>query len=176
MNLVWGKLEPGQTSLVTFDPCAQCRGEGIIIDAVWRGGAGTLIRHVTCSADWPRPARNSHKMSTANTLKEILVTHSLDEESLKRKLSDEHRQELAKSVNDWKVVGSVIGFTQEQIKTIDDECASEEQKKTALFSQWTERYGEEATYFKLAELLFDGEQRDLLKELCSISSASTASG
>ena len=117
-------------------------------------------------------------MSTANhTLKEILVTNNLDEESLKQKLSDEHRQELAKKINDWKVVGSVIGFTQEKIKTIDDDPdASEEQKKTALLIQWTERHGEEASYFKLAELLFDGEQRDLLKELCSIFSTPTASG
>ena len=120
-------------------------------------------------------------MSTPNTLKEILVTHNLDEESLKRKLSDEHRKELARRVNDWKAVGSVVGFTQEQIKTIDDEYASEEQKKTALFVQWTERHGEEASYFKLAEMLFVGELRDLLNVMCSIlsqtvHSPSTVSG
>lgn len=111
-------------------------------------------------------------MSTASTLKEVLAVHGLSEQSLKRKLSRDYRKQFTNRVGEWKALGSVIGFTQEQITTIDDEYENEEQKKTTLFIQWTDRHGEEATYLKLAELLFAGELRDLLNDLCSIMSPS----
>ena len=108
----------------------------------------------------------------SNNLDDFLTAHRLDRRDLRRICSKEHRDEFAKRIRDWKAVGAVLGFTQEQLDAIDAEHNSEEQKKTILFDQWSEDNGEKATYLKLAELLFAG-QLNLLQELCLILASAT---
>ena len=104
----------------------------------------------------------------ATSLKEILITHGLNEKDLGEICSNEHRDELTKTITDWKAVGAALGFTQEELDIIDSGFPSEEQKKTALLFQWSMRDKKEATYFRLAEYLFAGRLLYLLDELCRI--------
>ena len=104
-------------------------------------------------------------MST--TLSDILAVHGLDENDLRRTLSKEHRQELTERIENWKAVGAVLGFDQDELDVIDQEYENVQQKKTNLLVQWIVRHRGEAT-LKLAEQLFTGERMDLLKDLCSI--------
>ena len=111
-------------------------------------------------------------MSTSfMSFEEILAIHRLSERDLSQVCSKEHRDELTKRINDWKVVGTALGFTQEQLDIIDNSFEGEEQKKTVLFVQWSMRDGKEATYFNLAKLLFAGGLLDLLQELCVLLTA-----
>ena len=105
-------------------------------------------------------------MSTS--LSEILVTHGLDESVLKRILSKEDRQELCERIKEWKTVGVALGFTQEELDIIDDQYENDERKKNNLFWKWIVKHRREATYLKLAQVLFDGELTDLLEDLCAI--------
>ena len=86
-------------------------------------------------------------------MEETLAIHRLDEGDLDQICSKEHREEFTKRIKDWKVVGIVLGFTQEHLGSIDNCFQSEEKKKTVLLFQWIVRDGEEATYLKLAKLL-----------------------
>ena len=103
-------------------------------------------------------------MSTS--FEEILVIHRLSEGDLSQVCSKEHRDELAKRINDWKAVGAALGFTQEQLDIIDSGYDTVDQKKTALFVQWSMRDGKEATYLNLTKLIFARGMLDLLQELC----------
>ena len=111
-------------------------------------------------------------MST--TLSEILAVHGLDENDLKRTLSKEHRQELTERIENWKALGAVLGFDQDELDFIDQEYENVQQKKTNLFVQWIVRHRGEATCLKLADQLFNGERMDLLKELCGILASDTS--
>ena len=113
-------------------------------------------------------------MATRSNLEEILAIHGLEERDLDQKCSIEHREEFAKRIKNWKVVGAALGFTQEELDMIDSGFPSEEQKKTALLFQWSMRDKKEATYLNLAKLLFAGEQLDLLQVLCSIIAKATS--
>ena len=110
-------------------------------------------------------------MSTS--LSEILATHGLHENALKRAVAKEDKLELAKRINDWKAVGVALGFTQEDLDLYDDAFETDELKKNNIIIQWTVKHRKEATYFKLAQILFDGGLRDLLKDLCVLSKKST---
>ena len=110
-------------------------------------------------------------MSTS--LSEILVTHGLDESVLKRILSKEDRQELCSRIKEWKAVRVALGFTQEELDIIDDQYENDERKKNNLFWKWIVKHRREATYLKLAQVLFDGGLRDLLGELCAILTKAT---
>ena len=110
-------------------------------------------------------------MSTS--LSEILATHGLHENALKRTVAKEDKLELAKRINDWKAVGVALGFTQEELDLYDDAFDTDELKKNNIIIQWTIKYRKEATYFKLAQVLFDGGIKDLLKDLCAILMKST---
>ena len=102
----------------------------------------------------------------ATSLEEILAIHRLEESDLNRICSKEHREEFTKRIKQWKAVGAALGFTQEHLESIDNCFQSEEKKKTVLLFQWIMRDGKEATYLKLAKLLFAGELLDVLRELC----------
>ena len=108
-----------------------------------------------------------YKCLKMSKLDDILTARHLDRRDLQRVCSKVHRDEFSKRIRDWKAVGTALGLSQEQLDAIDAAHESEEQKKTILFDQWSERDGEKATYLKLAEVLFAG-QLDLLQELCSI--------
>ena len=107
-------------------------------------------------------------MATTGTrcLEEILAIHCLSEGDLNQIYSKEHRDELINKIKDWKVVGAALGFSQKELDLIDSGYENDNQKKTGLFVQWSMRDGEEATYLKLANVLFAGKQLDLLQELC----------
>ena len=107
-------------------------------------------------------------MATRSNLEEILAIHRLDEGDLNQVCSKESRDEFTKRIKNWKAVGAALGFTQEDLDLIDSEYEHDDQKKTTLFLQWRMRDGKEATYLKLAKLLFAGEMLDLLQVLCGI--------
>ena len=114
-------------------------------------------------------------MATSSTaLSEILAVHGLDEIDLRRTLSKEHRQKLTERTENWKAVGAVLGFDQDELDIIDQEYENVQQKKTNLFVQWIVQHRGEATYLKLAEQLFTGERMDLLKDLCGILASDTS--
>ena len=114
-------------------------------------------------------------MATSSTaLSEVLAVHGLDENDLMRTLSKEHRQELTERIENWKAVGAVLGFDQDELDVIDQEYENVQQKKTNLFVQWIVRHRGEATILKLAEQLFTGEKMDLLKDLCGILASDTS--
>ena len=114
-------------------------------------------------------------MATSSTaLSEILAVHGLSENGLRRTLSKEHRQELTERIENWKAVGAVLGFDQDELDVIDQEYENVQQKTTNLFVQWIVRHRGEATCLKLAEQLFTGEKMDLLKDLCGILASDTS--
>ena len=69
---------------------------------------------------------------------------------------------------DWKLAGHYLGFPQLKLHTIQVENESEEQRRVALLETWAEVEGEKATYFKLAEALFEYGRRDLVEHLCKM--------
>ena len=114
-------------------------------------------------------------MATKSSLKHILAAYRLNERDLKQTCSKEHRDEFATRILDWKAVGAVLGFTQEELDMIDGEHEDDDQKKSTLLFQWSIRFGKEATYLKLAKHLFAEALLDLLQQLCTILSKATTS-
>ena len=107
------------------------------------------------------------------SLSEILATHGLVENVLKRTVTKEDKLKLAKRIQDWKVVGVTLGFVQEDLDLYDDAFETDELKKNNIIIQWTVKHRREATYLKLAQALFDGGLRDLLEDLCDILTEAT---
>ena len=105
----------------------------------------------------------------ATSFEEILATHCLSERYLDRICSEEHRDELAKRMKDWKAVGAVLEFTRIKLDMMDSAgFINEEQKRTTLLRQWSVREKENATYLNLAKSLFAGGLVDLFQELCGL--------
>ena len=105
-------------------------------------------------------------MATSSSFEEILAIHCLCEENLTRICLKEHKDEFAKRIKDWKVVGAALGFTREELDMIDSNpFTNEEQKKAALLFQWSMREKKNSTYLSLAKSLFAGGLLDLLQEL-----------
>ena len=100
---------------------------------------------------------------------EILSSYGLEKKALDRRCSDGHRRNFALTFSEWRVVGDLLHFADEDLDAIDRSNSTEAQKKTALLDFWTERDGEEATYLKLAEALIAGQHRDLVESLCKLS-------
>ena len=107
-------------------------------------------------------------------LGEILDNHKLQEQDLIGKCPREIRNKIALKLTDWKVFGHILLIPKETLVSIDVDNHTEDQKRIALLDSWHQREGKDATYFKLAEKLYEHDRRDLVNHLCELTGKSKA--
>lgn len=100
------------------------------------------------------------------SLDEIIERHGLTLSHLQQKCPREVNVEIAAKLVDWEMIGTYLNFGQEKQTAIFRENSTEDQRKVALFDAWSARDGEDATYFKLADVLHRRQRRDLVELLC----------
>ena len=100
------------------------------------------------------------------TLDEILYRHGLEKKHLERKIPAEMRLELLPLLDDWKMTGYYLGFTEQNLNDIEVDNPSEERRRMALLNEWEQRHGEEATYLKLAEAFHHRQKIAAVERLC----------
>lgn len=100
------------------------------------------------------------------TLDEILSRHGLEKKHLERKIPAEMILELAQLLDDWKMIGYYLGFTEQNLSDIQIDNHNEEHRRVALLNKWEQRQGEEATYLKLAEAFHHRQKIAAVERLC----------
>ena len=98
----------------------------------------------------------------------ILQVQGVERRHLDLTVDQDIKLRISEKILDWKMVGRYLNFRREQLKAIDRDHDSEDQRKAALFDAWSERDGSGATCLKLAEVLYRRERRDLVELLCEL--------
>ena len=106
------------------------------------------------------------RQEEAPTLDDLLSRHGVERKQLERKISAEMILEMAQLLDDWKMTGYYLGFTEQNLGDIQLDNSREEHRRVALLKAWEEKHGEDATYLKLAEAFHQRKKAYLVEKLC----------
>ena len=116
---------------------------------------------------------SQEKHSEMDDLESILAEcGNLTRSDLEIICKKEYRNKIALCIGDWRSVAALLNFSRDEIDTIDGANHTPEQKKLALFDRWAEKYGRQATFFKLAEVFHDLGRRDFIEKVCELTKSS----
>lgn len=114
------------------------------------------------------------------SLEDIVSRCELAREKLQEECSREIVLKIALKLEDWKVVGHFLCIPPRNLKAIERENDTEDQRKIAMLDIRKKREGKAATYMKLFNALCQCGRKDLVESLCkavneSVSSADESS-
>ena len=107
----------------------------------------------------------------APSLEDILSYHGFQRDGiLCQKCPNEIRIEIALKLENWRLMGRKgFRFESHEVSSIDEDprYKSVQDQKIALLDAWNHKHGKDASYFKLAQDLFNGGRKDLVDYLFS---------
>ena len=90
-------------------------------------------------------------------------------ERLDQPCTDEHLNEIALSVTQWRIIAPFLGLTDaDEISITDNNPNNVRKQNIAMLRTWKERFGSVATYRKLAEVFEKVGRTDLVETVCSL--------
>ena len=95
-------------------------------------------------------------------------------EKLDQPCRDDHLSEIALTLTDWQLVASFLGLTDAEEEEIKEDSQPARRRKVAMLRRWKKKYGEKATYRKLAQVFWRLKRQDLVEELCKLLNESTS--
>ena len=111
----------------------------------------------------------SHQFTMAEpNLSSILASRQLTSDALHRKCSETHLATIAQSITSWKQLSPFLGLTQQDEDDIQSDNTRNAERKLAMMRRWKEKYGDEATYFRLADAFEALKWRNCISELLDL--------
>ena len=101
-------------------------------------------------------------------LHSILSSRRLTSDALLRKCSENHLAIIAQSITSWKQLSPFLGLTQQDEDDIQQDNTRNAERKMAMLRRWREKYGDEATYFRLADAFEALKWRNRISELLDL--------
>ncbi len=98
-------------------------------------------------------------------LHSILSSRQLTSDALQRKCSENHLAIIAQSITSWEQLSPFLGLTQQEEDDIQHDNTRNAVRKVAMLRRWREKYGDEATYFRLADAFEALKWRNCISEL-----------
>ena len=100
------------------------------------------------------------------SLEDLLFRHGYEKKDLDRRYTPGMRLEIAQLLDDWKMIGYYLCFTEQKLNDIKIDNHNEEQRRVALLDAWEQREGDRATYLKMVEALHRQGRADQVEKLC----------
>lgn len=113
------------------------------------------------------PIVSSSTMAELNLLS-ILSSRKLTLDALRHKCPENHLAIVARSIMSWKQLSPFLGLTQQDEDDIQHDNTRNAERKIAMLRRWKEKYGDEATYFRLADAFEALKWRNCISELLDL--------
>lgn len=107
-------------------------------------------------------------------LEDIISRCGLTSERLHKECSREVTLKIAAKLEDWKMVGNYLSMPSEKLKAIERENDTEDLRKVAMLDTWHKGEGTAASYWKLANAMYQHGRRDLVESLCKAIAAQSS--
>lgn len=99
-------------------------------------------------------------------LEKIVKSCNLDLKSLDRPVREQDFLQLAQYCDSINVMGLTLQVPDIEIKDIDKDCKSNEDKRVCLVKKWKQIYAFQATFRKFADALLKCKRNNSVMELC----------
>ena len=113
-------------------------------------------------------ASNISTAEDNSSLDDLLSHYGLERNSLEEECSQEIRNKLSLQFINWKVIGSLLGLSKDDIKAIEEKNDSSEERRMATLNTWHQQKGYEATYLSLIKIFYNHKYRSLAGSLCEM--------
>lgn len=122
------------------------------------------------------------------TFQSILESRQLEKRILEIKCSEKLLVAISQSITSWKQLSPFLGLTPQDEEDIQSDHMRNAERRVAILRRWSEKFGDEATYFKLGEAfealkwrnciaeLLDLYQQEMLQNLESVAEANNVPG
>ena len=101
-------------------------------------------------------------------LHSILASRQISPSDLHSRCSESHLATIAQSITTWKQLSPFLGLTQQEEDDIQSDNTRNVERKIAMMRRWAEKYGDEATYFRLAEAFEALKWRNCISQLLDL--------
>ena len=106
-------------------------------------------------------------MAAAPSLEELL--RGVAPEKLEQPCRDDHLSEIALSLTGWQSIAPFLGLSEVDEEAIVCRYPQDlEMQNIAMLRKWKNKFGQSATYRKLAQVFFDRRKCDTVDKLCHI--------
>ena len=107
-------------------------------------------------------------MEPPPTLHTILAARQLAKTSLDVKCAEKHLIAITQSITSWKQLSPFLGLSQQDEEDIEADNSKNAKKKVAMMRRWSEKFGEEATYLRMAEAFETLQWRNCICDLLDL--------
>ena len=90
-------------------------------------------------------------MEPQPTLQSILTSRRIPRSSLEVKCPEKHVVAITKSITRWKELSPFLGLSRQDEDDIEADNSKNAERRIAMMRRWSEKFGEEATYYRLVE-------------------------
>lgn len=116
----------------------------------------------------PVKAGSIMAVRSEQNLDTLLAVRALTREDISKPCTEDTLRKVAVKITRWKVLRPLIYLTSEDEEKIVAENSKNAERKIAMLLTWRERFGEDATYFKLAKGFEAAKWKDRIIELLDL--------
>ncbi len=95
----------------------------------------------------------------------ILAGRALSRDRLEKPCSSECLESMGPKLSRWKILCPSLGLTSDEEKTILKSHSKNPQRRAGMLSLWREKFGEKATYLRLASGFEEAKMTDMIFSL-----------
>ena len=96
--------------------------------------------------------------------------------SLERQCLDSDLVELSQLIHDWREIAPVLGLTQtDELNILGSAPNSVPAQRTTMLRTWSQRHGQVATYYRLADAFWRCGRVDLVERVSQLANQRTPS-
>ena len=95
----------------------------------------------------------------------ILAARALNKDRIDKPCSTECLDNLAPKLQRWKILCQSLGLTSDDEKTILKSHSKNPQRRAGMLTLWREKFGEKATYLRLASGFEEAKMTDMIFSL-----------
>ena len=104
----------------------------------------------------------------AITLKALMKEVGVCPEKLNASISDDHLRAIAIFLTSWRKFATYLGLSENDLDDVEQEGKDEQDRRLKALQKWKGKFGFEATYRKLVEVLLSLTMADVAQNVCRL--------
>ena len=104
----------------------------------------------------------------AITLKALMKEVGVCPEKLNESISDDHLRAIAILLTSWRKFATYLGLSENDLDDVEQEGRDEQDRRLKALQKWKGKFGFEATYRKLVEVLLSLAMADVAQNVCRL--------
>ena len=100
------------------------------------------------------------------TAQELVTKYGLSQEELSPRVTHDLLVAITMVMNSWRDIAPHMYLEATEREDIAEKGRSPQEQRLMMLEKWKEKFGNDASFFKLVEVLLQAKRRDLADKVC----------